>query len=90
MSTWKMRDKATGEVKTGTGPDHRSEFMWTEGSMACDVNRAQEFFGLGTTEFEAIEASLPGPKLCRCRLGPGFSRRFELLELDGEVVADSP
>lgn len=67
---WTMRDRLTGEVKTGT-TDMCSEFAWLEGNFACDHNRASEFHG---SDSEVDD----------CASMPDSSYRFVLLRLVNE------
>jgi hypothetical protein len=52
LVSWTMRDKQTGEVRSGTFGHVESdeeiaglEFQWSEGNQACDCARHHEFYG---------------------------------------------
>lgn len=69
-STWTMRDRLTGEVRTGKSV--AGEFIWLEGNWACDHNRVTDFYGHGSPEDESCDS---------CSMMPDGSQRFVLLKL---------
>jgi hypothetical protein len=79
---WTLLDRVTREVRMGASEG--SDFSWLEGNLACDYNRAREFYGYEQGEAVCAEAEAKAGGH-NCEMIPGG--RFQLLKLkEGERV----
>ena len=72
-SKWTMRDRITGEVKSGESVAD-TEFIWTDGNWGCDHNRVTEFYGYDSPENDDANVA--------CNMMPDHTPRFILLRLE--------